>query len=136
MSTKVSENANNNDNFETSYLESLYNTLKESKKNSLPLHKSTLITQNIIIMGQRTSVRLEAEMWKALKDISKREKCTIHDICSMVYVCKKPFSSLTASIRVFLMLYYKAAATEDGHQKAKHGHMDKIKRQGLNLSSK
>ncbi|MGB1076817.1 MAG: ribbon-helix-helix domain-containing protein [Bdellovibrionales bacterium] len=90
--------------------------------------KSTLISKNVTIMGRRTSVRLEPEMWRALKEISRREKCSIHDVCSMVYLCKKPLSSLTASIRVFLMLYYKAAATEEGHEKARHGNLEKMRR--------
>ncbi|MBL4590032.1 MAG: ribbon-helix-helix domain-containing protein [Alphaproteobacteria bacterium] len=90
--------------------------------------KSTLVSKNVTIMVRRTSVRLEPEMWRALKEISRREKCTVHDVCSMVYLCKKPLSSLTASIRVFLMLYYKAASTEDGHEKARHGNLDNMKR--------
>ena len=86
--------------------------------------KGALISKNITIIGKRTSVRLEPEMWRALKEIARREKCSIHDICSMVYACKRPRSSLTASIRVFLMLYYKAAATEPGHKKARHGKLE------------
>lgn len=34
---------------------------------------------------------------------------------------KKENTSLTAAIRVFLMLYYRAASTEEGHQNAGHG---------------
>ncbi len=67
-------------------------------------------------------------MWSALKDISTRESCSIHDICSLVHLRKKPAASLTAAIRVFLMLYYKAAATEDGHEKVGHGDFENMKR--------
>ena len=83
--------------------------------------KSTLVSRNITVMGKRTSVRLEPEMWRSLKEISKREDCKIHDICSLIHLRKKPKTSLTAAIRVFLMLYYKAAATENGHMRAGHG---------------
>lgn len=65
-------------------------------------------------------------MWKALQEISGRENCKIHDICSLVALRKKPKSSLTAAIRVFLMLYYRAAATEEGHRKAGHGNFTKM----------
>jgi hypothetical protein len=34
---------------------------------------------------------------------------------------KNPRTSLTAAIRVFLMLYFRAASTEDGHGRAGHG---------------
>ena len=83
--------------------------------------KTTLISKNITVLGRRTSVRLEPEMWVALKDIARRERCRIHDICSLIERRKQPDTSLTAAIRVFLMLYYRAAATEEGHMKAGHG---------------
>lgn len=76
--------------------------------------KSTLISRNITVVGRRTSVRLEPEMWSALREIAKREDCKIHDICSLIHLRKNPDTSLTAAIRVFLMLYYRAAATEEG----------------------
>ncbi len=60
-------------------------------------------------------------MWLALKEISIRESCSIHDICTLVSARKNPRSSLTAAIRVFLMLYFRAATTEEGHTKAGHG---------------
>lgn len=86
-----------------------------------PVPKSTLISRNITVLGRRTSVRLEPEMWKSLRDIAKRENCKVHDICSLIQLRKNPNTSLTAAIRVFLMLYYRAAATEEGHKRAGHG---------------
>jgi predicted DNA-binding ribbon-helix-helix protein len=88
--------------------------------------KSTLVSRNITVLDRRTSVRLEPEMWKALQEIARRERCRIHDICSLVSLRKKPDTSLTAAIRVFLMLYYKAASTEAGHEKAGHGNFGKM----------
>lgn len=90
--------------------------------------KSSLISRNITILGKRTSVRLEPEMWQALKDISRREGCSIHELCSLIAIRKRDLSSLTASIRVFLMLYYRAASTEDGHARAGHGNFSTMKR--------
>lgn len=83
--------------------------------------RSTLVSRNITVMGRRTSVRLEPEMWTALKEIARREGCRIHDICSLIQMRKNPNTSLTAAIRVFLMLYYRAAATEEGHRRVGHG---------------
>lgn len=88
---------------------------------------SSLVSKNITVLGRRTSVRLEPEMWVALHDIAKRERCSIHEICSLINLRKRGDSSLTASIRVFMMLYYKAAATEDGHVRAGHGNFDRMK---------
>ena len=86
-----------------------------------PVESGGLINRNVTVNGRRTSIRLEPEMWNALNDIAERESCTIHDICSLVSMRKRPRTSLTAAIRVFLMLYYKAASTEKGHDKAGHG---------------
>ncbi len=86
--------------------------------------KTTLVSKNITVCGRRTSVRLEPEMWNALRDIAKREKCSIHDICSLISMRKNEKTSLTAAIRVFLMLYFRAATTEDGHMRAGHGNFE------------
>ncbi|HEU4837849.1 MAG TPA: ribbon-helix-helix domain-containing protein [Micavibrio sp.] len=89
---------------------------------------STLVSRNITVNGRRTSVRLEPEMWRALKEISVRENCSIHELCSLISFRKNKRTSLTAAIRVFLMLYFRAATTEEGHGRAGHGSFDSMKR--------
>lgn len=89
---------------------------------------STLISRNITVLGRRTSVRLEPEMWNALREIARLERCKIHDICSLIQMRKNPDTSLTAAIRVFLMLYFRAAATEEGHRRAGHGSFESMVR--------
>ncbi|MCK5374591.1 MAG: ribbon-helix-helix domain-containing protein [Alphaproteobacteria bacterium] len=97
--------------------------------------RSSLVSRNITIFGRRTSIRLEPEMWVALNDIAGREKCSVHDVCSLVYVRKNSLTSLTAAIRVFLMLYYRAAATDTGHKEAGHGDFS-IMKQRARISDK
>lgn len=97
--------------------------------------KSALVSRNITISKKRTSIRLEAQMWCALKDIASREQCTIHDICTIIASRKARNITLTAAIRIFLMLYYKAAATEDGHAKAGHGAFHKMISRAASMSS-
>lgn len=87
---------------------------------------STLVSRNITVLGRRTSVRLEPEMWTALRDIARRERCKVHDLCSLIHKRKNPRTSLTAAIRVFLMLYYRAASTEEGHARAGHGNFNSM----------
>ena len=57
-----------------------------------------------------------------------REACSIHDVCSLVSLRKRENTSLTAAIRVFIMLYYKASSTEEGHVKVGHGNFEEMKR--------
>jgi len=97
--------------------------------------KSGLVSKNIMIGGHRTSIRLEPEMWGALLDIATREQCSIHELSAVVAACKRPASTLTAAIRVFLMLYYKAATSEDGHAKAGHGDINRMRERAKRLSS-
>lgn len=80
-----------------------------------------LVSRNVTIGTHRTSIRLEPDMWAALKDICRREHVSIHDIATVVSVRKAPQSSLTAAMRVFVMAYYRMAATEEGHNQAGHG---------------
>ncbi len=108
----------------------IYNNAKNNtfENKCDPLPKSTLISRNITVLKRRTSVRLEPEMWVALKEISDRENCSIHDICSLISLRKHSQTSLTAAIRVFLMLYFRAATTEEGHKRAGHGSFEVMKR--------
>lgn len=76
---------------------------------------SALVSRNLMVGSKRTSARLEPEMWSALFDISRREGRSIHDISTLVDEARAPNASLTAALRVFVMAYYRAAATEEGH---------------------
>lgn len=83
--------------------------------------KSSLVSRNVTIGGHRTSVRLEPEMWAALQEIARREDRSLNVICTMVDQRKGPDGSLTAAIRVFVMAYFREAATDEGHLRAGHG---------------
>lgn len=84
--------------------------------------RSTLVSRNVTIAGHRTSVRLEPEMWSGLSEICRRERASLHEVCTAVSMHKAGNTSLTAAIRVFVMAYYRAAASEEGHVKAGHGY--------------
>lgn len=95
--------------------------LSHAAKPQVDVPQSSLVSKNITIFDRRTSVRLEPQMWNALNDIAAREECSVHEICSLIDISKRDETSLTAAIRVFLMLYYRAATTEQGHHRAGHG---------------
>ena len=92
-----------------------------SSDSSSPKAASTLISRNITVAGHRTSVRLEPEMWQGLTEICRRERATLHEVCTAIAQYKTKSTSLTAAIRVFIMAYFRTAATEEGHAKAGHG---------------
>ena len=81
---------------------------------------STLISRNVTLSNRRTSIRLEPEMWDALNEICDRESRTVHDICAQIDQ-ERSQSGLTAGVRVFILNYFRAAATEEGHARMSHG---------------
>ena len=82
---------------------------------------SALVIRNVNVHGHRTSIRLEPQIWESMSEICRREYCTPHDVCSYVAARKLPRGSLTSSLRVFILEYFRISATEDGHNRAGHG---------------
>ena len=81
---------------------------------------STLVNRNVFVAARRTSVRLEPAMWDAFAEICRREELSQHELCGLIDE-RRHASSLTAAIRVFILNYFRAAATEEGHAGIGHG---------------
>jgi predicted DNA-binding ribbon-helix-helix protein len=65
-------------------------------------------------------MRLEPAMWDALHQICRREMKTLNELATEIDN-RRLESSLTAAIRVYLLRYFSAAATDEGHRLAGHG---------------
>ena len=78
---------------------------------------STLVSRNVSLVDRRTSIRLEPEMWDALHEICVREGRSINEICSEIDRNRSQ-SGLTAGVRVYILNYFRQAATEEGHARA------------------
>jgi predicted DNA-binding ribbon-helix-helix protein len=59
-------------------------------------------------------------MWDALHEICAREGRNLHDICTQIDQ-ERTQSGLTAGVRVFILTYFRQAATEEGHARAARG---------------
>jgi len=70
--------------------------------------RSALICRNVTVSGRRTSLRMEPLLWDSLKDICEREGCTLNELCTMID-SRRGSANLTASIRVFIVSYYRQA---------------------------
>ncbi|MBU6507112.1 MAG: ribbon-helix-helix domain-containing protein [Alphaproteobacteria bacterium] len=82
--------------------------------------RSTLVNRNVTVEGHRTSIRLEPAMWEALAMVGKRENKSLNELVTAIARSRNQ-STLTAAIRVFLLTYFQAAATDEGHLRAGHG---------------
>src|SRR3546814_16375086 len=78
---------------------------------------STLLSRNITLADRRTSIRLEPEMWDALHEICAREGRSVHEICTEIDG-QRSQSGLTAGVRVYILRYFREAATEEGPLRA------------------
>jgi predicted DNA-binding ribbon-helix-helix protein len=57
-------------------------------------------------------------MWQGLMEIGRRERASLHEVYPAVAQYKTESTSLTAAIRIFIMAYFRTAATEEGLGKA------------------
>ncbi|WP_417821727.1 ribbon-helix-helix domain-containing protein [Terasakiella sp.] len=67
----------------------------------------SLISRNVVVAGQRTSFRLEPEMWSALDLICQQEQTDVHSLCTWISTYK-PRSNRTSAIRAFIVSYLRA----------------------------
>ena len=65
-------------------------------------------------------MRLEPELWDALEEIARREGRTLGEIVRQVEDTGHP-GGRTSAVRVFVLRYFQAAATDEGHRAAGHG---------------
>jgi predicted DNA-binding ribbon-helix-helix protein len=81
---------------------------------------SRLINRNVVAERGRTSMRLEPELWEALLEICDREG---QDMSSLVRKVEQHghAGGRTSAVRVFVMAYFRDAATEAGHSASGHG---------------
>jgi predicted DNA-binding ribbon-helix-helix protein len=98
---------------------------------------SSLINHNVWGAGKRTSMRLEPEVWDALREICLREDISSEELVSRA-VRSHPSGGRTSAVRVFILMYYrvahhvsagsaasgKAEADQDGGRPVEMGHLE------------
>ena len=65
-------------------------------------------------------MRLEPELWEALAEICTRERQDINTVVRQIEAIGHS-GGRTSAVRVFVLQYFRAAATEVGHETAGHG---------------
>lgn len=70
---------------------------------------SDRIRKNITIGERRTSASLEEQVWDGLVEICRREEVSIDELCTEVDD-RRIGSSMSSSLRVFLLTYFRLAA--------------------------
>ena len=67
------------------------------------------LRKNVFVGPRRTSVSLEIQVWDALDDVCFREEVTLDEICSDINR-RRLSSSMSSSLRMFLLIYYRYMA--------------------------
>lgn len=93
-----------------------------------------LTTRRLKLDGRAVALRIEQSYWGALDEICRREDMTAEDIIKnmalrLQHAASREDPPLTSvalanAIRVFIVGYFRQAATETGHQQAGHGRGD------------
>lgn len=81
---------------------------------------SRLVNRNVVAERGRTSMRLEPELWDALLEICGREDQDLNAVVRKVEA-EGHSGGRTSAVRVFVLGYFRSAATETGHMVAGHG---------------
>lgn len=81
---------------------------------------SRLINRNVRGGSGRTSMRFEPEIWDALLEICHRESQDLHGLIRQLDT-QRGAGGRTSAVRVFVLNYFRTAATERGHIAAGHG---------------
>jgi len=90
-----------------------------------------LVSRNIHVHGRRTSIKLDPLCWMALEEIGQRESASLEEICNTAEAWSPCKTSLASGLRLFILDYFMAAATDEGHAHARHGQL--VKKSYLSL---
>ena len=90
------------------------------ERQEAPVRASRLVNRNVIAGRGRTSMRLEPELWEALREICRREAIGLGDLVRRIEESREA-GGRTSAVRVFALAYFRDAATEEGHRLAGHG---------------
>lgn len=97
-------------------------------------HDGLLTTRRIELDGRGVTLRIEQSYWGALEEICRREEMTTENIIQdmvrrLRHSARQDDPSVSSvalanAIRVFIVGYFRQAATETGHERAGHGRGD------------
>ncbi len=74
--------------------------------------KSPVVKRSIVIAGHKTSVSLEDEFWKCLKEIAGGRDMTLSDLVATIDTDRRQ-GNLSSAIRLFVLDYYRGRLDND-----------------------
>jgi predicted DNA-binding ribbon-helix-helix protein len=72
--------------------------------------KSPVVKRSIVLAGHKTSVSLEDDFWKGMKEIAKAQRKTLSDLVGGIDT-QRAHGNLSSAIRLFVLSHYQQRAT-------------------------
>ena len=67
--------------------------------------KSAILKRSVIIAGHRTSVSLEDDFWRALKEIAGKRGTTLKELVATIKA-DRTAGSLSSALRMFVLVHF------------------------------
>jgi predicted DNA-binding ribbon-helix-helix protein len=67
--------------------------------------KSLVVKRSVVVSGHKTSVSLEEQFWKSLKEIAGRRNMQLSDLVSSIDR-DRSHTNLSSAIRLFILHFY------------------------------
>jgi len=68
--------------------------------------KSSVVKRSIKIAGHKTSISLEDDFWKALREITGGRNVTLSDLIAVIDA-ERHLGNLSSAIRIFVLRFYR-----------------------------
>jgi predicted DNA-binding ribbon-helix-helix protein len=82
--------------------------------------KSPVIKRSIVVSGHKTSVSLEDEFWKELREIARSRAETLYDFVGAIDV-ERQHSNLSSALRLFVLDFYRSQIDNLSRSPAERG---------------
>ena len=67
---------------------------------------TTIVKRSVVVAGHQTSISLEEQFWKSLKEIAKQRRTTVTDLVAEIDKSRKG-GNLSSAIRLFVLQHYR-----------------------------
>ena len=67
---------------------------------------TTIVKRSVVVAGHQTSISLEEQFWKSLKEIAKQRRTTLTDLVADIDKSRKG-GNLSSAIRLFVLQHYR-----------------------------
>ena len=83
--------------------------------------KSPVVKRSVVVAGHKTSVSLEDEFWKGLKEIAGGRHVTLSDLVATID-SERRHGNLSSAIRLFVLDFYRTRLSADKEEsEGEHG---------------